>query len=123
MNCNKLSQGILFTILASVAAIGTPMARAQEKKEGRYLYVVAPGIRNYLEFGGAGILAFDIDNHHKFVKRIKTPASEAQKPENIKGVCACVRTKRLYFSTLTKLSCVDLLTEKTLCGKSPTQRL
>src|SRR2546423_4987171 len=93
-------------------------AHAQEKKQKRYLYVVTPGIRNYLEFGGAGILVFDIDNGHKFVKRIKTPASEEAKPLNIKGVCACAATKKLYFSTLTKLYCVDLLTEKTLWEKA-----
>ena len=89
-------------------------AHAQEKKAKRYLYVAAPGIRNYLEFGGAGILVFDIDNQHKVVKRIKTPASELDKPENIKGVCGCALTKRLYFSTPTKLYCMDLVSEKTL---------
>ena len=43
-------------------------AHVREKKQKRYLYVAVPGIRNYLEFGGAGILVFDIDNDHKFVK-------------------------------------------------------
>lgn len=111
--CLFLGMPILF-----LATFFTPIAGAQEKKDRRYLYVAAPGIRNYLEFGGAGILVFDIDNQHKFVKRIKTPASDAQKPENIKGVCACALTKRLYFTTLTKLYCVDLLTEKTLWEKA-----
>src|SRR5438128_2595116 len=112
MNRKNFSVGILLTVLAALCSVGTPTATAQEKKERHYLYVVAPGIRNYLEFGGAGILVFDIDNNHKYVKRIKTPASDVQKPENIKGVCACALTKRLYFSTLTKLYCIDLLTEK-----------
>src|SRR5438105_454026 len=92
-------------------------AHAQDKQK-RYLYVVTPGIRNYLEFGGAGIVVFDIDNNHKFVKRINTPASAEAKPLNIKGVCASAVTKRLYFSTLTKLYCVDLITEKTLWEKA-----
>ena len=56
---------------------------------GSRLYVAAPGIRNYLEFGGAGILVFDIDDGHSFVKRIATPDAPAGKPpENVKGVCA-----------------------------------
>jgi len=38
--------------------------------ERRLLYVAAPGIRDYLEYGGHGILVFDIDDGHKFVKRI-----------------------------------------------------
>jgi DNA-binding beta-propeller fold protein YncE len=101
-----------------VVLIGAATGRAQETKQKRYLYVAAPGIRNYLEFGGAGILVFDIDNEHKFVKRIKTPASDMMKPENIKGICGCAATKLLYFSTLTKLYCVDLLTEKTLWEKA-----
>ena len=38
-----------------------PRAKGSER---HFLYVAAPGIRNYLEFGGAGILVFDIDNGH-----------------------------------------------------------
>src|SRR5687768_3939175 len=96
---------ILITVV--MVLMGAVGAAAQDKKETRHLYVVAPGIRNYLEHGGAGILVFDIDNNHKFVKRIKTPASMEAKPINIKGVCASAVTKRLYFTTLTKLYCVD----------------
>ncbi len=76
------------------------------------MYVVCPGIRDYLEFGGAGILAFDIDNGHKFVKRIPTAASKLAKPRNIKGVVANALTKKLHFTTPESLSCVDLVTEK-----------
>jgi DNA-binding beta-propeller fold protein YncE len=82
--------------------------------DGRYLYVACPGIRNYLEFGGAGVLVFDIDGGHKFVKRIATPHSQAAKPDNVKGVCASAATGRLYFTTPRKLYCLDLTTEKTL---------
>lgn len=85
----------------------------------RYLYVVTPGIRNYLEFGGAGILVFDIDNGHKFVRRIATPASREAMPDNIKGVCACAATKRLYFTTRSKLYCLNLETDETLWEVSP----
>src|SRR5947199_306184 len=109
----------LGVFLAAIVLLGTPVGRARSAepadKERHFLYVVSPGIRNYLEFGGAGILVFDMDNGHKFVKRIQTPASAAPKPENIKGVCACAATKKLYFTTLTKLYCVDLVTAKTLC--------
>src|SRR5262249_4942468 len=104
--------------LFSVAIVLTTASIAHAQEQKRYLYVVAPGVRNYLEHGGAGILVFDIDNKHKFVKRIKTQASAEKKIENIKGVCANALTKRLYFSTLTKLYCVDLITEKTLWEKA-----
>lgn len=90
-----------------------------EEGPRRYLYVVCPGIRDYLEFGGAGILVFDIDDGHKFVKRIVTPASSEPKPDNIKGVCASPLTGKLYITTRSKLYCVDLLTDKTLWETTP----
>jgi DNA-binding beta-propeller fold protein YncE len=99
-------------LAASLAAPLAATARA-EAAVSRLLYVVCPGIRDYLEFGGAGILVFDIDNGHKFVKRIATTASEAKKPRNIKGVVANPHTKKLHFTTPESLFCVDLATDKT----------
>lgn len=87
-------------------------------EEGRRLYVVTPGIRDYLQFGGAGILVFDMDDGHKFLKRIPTTASQIEKPRNIKGVCASAVTGRIYFTTPEKLFCVDLRSEKTLWEKA-----
>src|SRR6516165_1878394 len=63
-----------------------PAATASDEKH--LLYVAAPGIRDDLQFGGAGILVFDINHDHRFLKRIPTPASEIAHPENIKGICA-----------------------------------
>lgn len=80
----------------------------------RYLYVVCPGIRDDLTVGGAGILVFDVDDGHRFVKRITTPASQEAKADNIKGVCAHAVNGKLYFTTRSKLYCVDLRTEETL---------
>ncbi len=95
------------------ASLVAPFASAGEPGVVRLLYVVCPGIRDYLEFGGAGILVFDIDAGHKFVKRIDTRASQLDKPRNIKGVVASAATKKLHFTTPESLFCVDLLTEKT----------
>jgi DNA-binding beta-propeller fold protein YncE len=91
---------------------------AESEQPRRYLYVAAPGIRNYLELGGAGILVFDIDRDYAFVKRIATPESRQEKPANMKGICASAATKRLYFSTPQKLYCIDLVSEKTLWEKA-----
>jgi len=119
----SLSIRNVLTALAVVFALSSlppggisPDLRAAEPNKGErhYLYVVAPGIRNLLEFGGAGILVFDMDNKHAFVRRIETPASQKEKPENIKGVCAHAASKRLYFTTLTRTYCMDLTTDKTL---------
>jgi DNA-binding beta-propeller fold protein YncE len=85
----------------------------------RYLYVAVPGIRDYLEFGGHGLLVFDIDNNHKFIKRIPTGGvNDAGKPLNVKGVCASAATKRLHISTIKTLQCIDLQSEKLLWEKS-----
>ncbi len=92
---------------------------ASAKDSKRLLYVAAPGIRDDLQYGGAGILVFDIDHDHRFVRRIETPASRIAKPENVKGICASAVTGRLYLSTLTKLYCIDLKTDKPIWEKSP----
>lgn len=107
----------IFVLLALLPPAGAQAQNAQPK-ERHFLYVAAPGIRNYLEFGGAGILVFDMDKEHRLVKRIPTPASKLAKPENIKGICACAATRKLYFTTLTKLYCLDLVTEKTVWEKA-----
>lgn len=86
---------------------------------GRYLYVAVPGIRNYLGYGGHGILVFDIDNGHKFVKRIKTQGLLANGiPSNVKGVAVSVTLNSIYVSTLQTLQRIDLTTEKVLWEKT-----
>lgn len=103
-------------LAASLAAPLATTARPQAKPS-RLLYVVCPGIRDYLEFGGAGVLVFDIDAGHKFVKRIPTTASTSAKPRNIKGVVASPATRKLHFTTPESLFCVDLESEKTEWAK------
>ena len=103
---------------ASLAHAWAEKPNPSEAADGRLLYVAAPGIRNDLQYGGAGILVFDMDHGHKFLRRIETPASQETQPDNIKGVCANAGTKKLYFTTTKKLYCVDLQTEKTLWEKA-----
>jgi DNA-binding beta-propeller fold protein YncE len=87
--------------------------------EQRLLYVASPGVRDDLQYGGHGVLVFDIDNGHKFVKRITAAGlNRAGKPMNVKGVCASARTGRLYVSTLQTLECFDLNTDKMLWEKT-----
>ncbi len=88
---------------------------SEEVKERRLLYVAVPGIRNYLEYGGHGLLVFDIDQGHRFVKRIATKGlGNDGKPLNVKGVCASAISGRIYISTTETLTCLDLVTEKIL---------
>ncbi|HTE28198.1 YncE family protein [Flavitalea sp.] len=87
-------------------------------KSNRYLYVAVPGIRNYLGYGGHGILVFDILNNHRFVKRIKTQGlREDGKPSNVKGVAVSVSLNSIYVSTLDKVQRIDLTSEKIIWEK------
>lgn len=99
--------------LAASLTAPTLTAFGVDQPVRRMLYVVCPGIRDYPEFGGAGVLVFDRDNDHKFVKRIGTSASKASTPRNIKGVVANPLTRKLHFTTPEKLYCVDLVSEET----------
>ncbi|MEO6786286.1 MAG: hypothetical protein ABI318_09160 [Chthoniobacteraceae bacterium] len=102
---------LLFLICALAALSPTHAAEG----ESRLLYVATPGIRNYLEWGGHGVLVFDMDHGHKFVKRIPFGGlDEKGVPRNVKGVCANAAAHRLFISTTHTLSCLDLVTEKVL---------
>jgi hypothetical protein len=110
----------LFAALLSIALALCPATTAAESRPGeqRRLYVAVPGIRNYLEFGGHGLLVFDIDNDHKFLKRIPTSGLDTEgKPLNVKGICASAATRRIYISTTRTVTCLDLVTEKILWEK------
>ncbi|MBI5775215.1 MAG: hypothetical protein HZA89_15940 [Verrucomicrobia bacterium] len=113
----------LLALLAGVSLFASlispcPAADANKTAEKRLLYVAVPGIRNYLEFGGHGVLVFDMDDGHKFVKRIPAAGLGANgKPLNVKGICASAATKRLYVGTTQTVTCFDLLTEKILWEK------
>jgi hypothetical protein len=79
------------------------------------LYVAVPGIRDEVQYGGTGILVFDIDHGHQFVRRIPVPALGDEKHRQpVKGICANAATGRLYVSTTKTLSCLDLESDKVL---------
>ncbi len=100
-----------------VGAVG--FAADDSPAQKRLLYVATPGIRNYLQYGGHGVLVFDINDGHRFIKRIPLAGlDEKGKPLNVKGICANAATKRLYVSTTRTLTALDLVTEKILWEKS-----
>jgi DNA-binding beta-propeller fold protein YncE len=102
--------------LALVMAAGQP--RASAAGEHHFLYVASPGIRNYLEYGGMGVLVYDMDNGHKFVKRIPTfEIPSGREAENVKGIAASAKTGRLYVTTFRRLAAFDLATDKLLWNK------
>jgi hypothetical protein len=85
------------------------------------LYVGSPGVQDIAKWGGHGVLVFDIDHDHRFVKRISLDGygtDDKGKVLNIKGVCASAVTGRFYVSTLRHLICIDLLTDAVLWQKT-----
>jgi DNA-binding beta-propeller fold protein YncE len=105
--------------VCSEALVAAARAAAAKSGPRRLLYVAVPGIRNYLERGGHGVLVFDVDHGHALVKRLPARGLGADgKPLNVKGVVASAATGRLYVSTLQFLTCFDLRTDKILWEKA-----
>jgi hypothetical protein len=110
-------------LINSSAATDTPAPGRDSADEGtgekKLLYVAEPGIRNYLEYGGHGVLVFDIGRGHRFVRRIPTRGVDEQGvPLNVKGICASAETGRFYVSTTRTLTAFDLRSDKVLWEKS-----
>src|SRR5450432_1402880 len=94
------------------------MASLAAAAEQHYLYVASPGTRNYVEYGGVGILVFDIDHGYKFVKRIPTwKVPEGKEPENVKGIAASAQTGRVYVTSLNRMIAIDAVTGRTIWDK------
>ena len=75
----------------------------------RYLYMSTP---DGAQAGGSGkgILVFDIDNDHRFVRRIEIPFMEG-----LRGFCGSMRNHAVYYSSTSRiLGAFDLETEKVL---------
>jgi hypothetical protein len=100
---------LLITAICFISSAYTPKKYPAAKTDDapaakRYLYVVTPGIRDYLGYGGHGILVFDIDNNHRFVKRITTKGFHPDgTPSNVKGVAVSVPLKSIFISTIESL--------------------
>jgi len=105
---------LVSALLATIAA--TRPARGAF--EHHFLYVAEPGIRNYVEYGGVGVLVYDIDAGYKFLRRIPSQQVPAgAQPENVKGIAASAATGRLYVTTIRRLMAFDLATDKKLWEK------
>ena len=108
-------RALVSTVLCSIAlvTVATQSNVPATVEERHFLYVASPGVRNYVEYGGVGVLVFDMDQGHKFVKRIPTfDVVEGMAPENVKGIAASADTKRLYITTPRRVAAIDLETEK-----------
>jgi DNA-binding beta-propeller fold protein YncE len=128
----RLGRGFAYIIHASdeggrvstwpSAASGAPAQRvaiaAVARDERHVLYVTVPGVRNYVEYGGMGVLVYDVTDSHRFVKRIPVfEAKDGVAPENIKGVALSAESDRLYVTTTRRMAALDLKTERVVWNR------
>ena len=103
---------------ASAAICGRALAGSSQAASKR-LYVAVPGIRDYLEYGGHGVLVFDASNDFKLLRRIPAGGKDDKgKPINVKGIAASAVTNRLYVSTIRTLQCFNLLNDRLMWEKA-----
>jgi hypothetical protein len=106
-------------LATGAAALALPAQLVRAATERHLLYIAEPGIRNYVSHGGVGVLVHDIGHGHRFVKRIPTwSVAAGEEPENVKGIAASARTGKLYVSTVKRVACIDLVSEKMVWDKS-----
>jgi DNA-binding beta-propeller fold protein YncE len=110
----------LVALLAAAASVRAERPQDTGDKERSFLYVAVPGIRNYVEFGGIGLVVFDRDDGYKFVKRIPTwPVLSGDQPENVKGIAASARDGRVYITTIKRIAAFDVVTETKVWESTP----
>jgi DNA-binding beta-propeller fold protein YncE len=110
---------LAFLALLAVTTSATPPGQRAAPHERHLLYVASPGTRNNTEYGGVGILVFDIDSGYRFVRRIATwPVAEGKPSENVKGIAASARTGRIYVTSLTHVIAIDAVSGKTIWDRS-----
>ncbi len=115
----KISAITAIFLGASLAVSLAQQPRPAAADTHHYLYVASPGTRNYVEYGGVGVLVYDIDQNYKFVKRIPTwKVPEGKEPENVKGIAASAKTGRVYVTSLNHMIAIDAVTGKVIWDKT-----
>ena len=96
-------------LLLFLASVSVTLLTAAESGLKRYLYLSTPD--GAQEGGsGKGILVFDIDDGHRFVRRIEIPFKEG-----LRGFCGNAKRHAVYYTTTNRrLGAFDLETERIL---------
>lgn len=100
------------TIFLSIASL-----TLGETPNGRFIYMSQPDGAQGVGRSGSGILIFDIDNGHKFVRRIDLPV--LQKSGGVRGFTGNAKTHCVYYSTHKNLlGCFDVEKDKVVWEKT-----
>jgi hypothetical protein len=96
---------VIFSLLA-VSSLS-----AAEPVVKHYLYMSTPDAAQQEGSSGDGVLIFNIDDGHRFVRRIDIPSFK----EGLRGFTPSAKNHCAYFSTTNRrLGCIDLETDKVL---------
>jgi hypothetical protein len=108
-------------LVTAASVLATPASLVRAATANRtLLYIAEPGIRNYVEYGGLGVLVYEVGDPYRFLRRIPTwDLAPGQVPDNVKGVAACARTGRLYVTNIRRLCCIDLTTDRLVWDIAP----
>jgi hypothetical protein len=99
---------LLLALLAAIVALAAP-GTAAEPETKRYLYLSTPDGAQTEGRSGTGILIFDIDGGHRFVRRIDLPIFR----EGLRGFTGSLETRCAYYSTTERrLGCFHLEKEE-----------
>ena len=99
-------------LLLLLVALSLLPLHAADTALKRYLYMSTPD-GSQPGGSGKGILVFDIDDGHRFVRRIEIPFKEG-----LRGFCGNARNHAVYYSSTSRvLGAFDLETEKVLWEK------
>jgi len=83
----------IFLAIATIGSSQTPKGTPGQTK--RYLYISTPdAAQDIYKAGLPGILVFDIDDGHKFVRRIPVPEFK----EGLRGFTPNLKTHSAFFS-------------------------
>src|SRR5436190_19215065 len=104
---------LAISILAILLSLAT-LASGQSQTK-RFLYISTPDAAQNNYKSGQGILVFDIDQGHKFVRRINIPEFQ----EGLRGFTGNLKTHSAYFSTSNhRVGAFDLEKERIVWDKT-----
>ena len=102
---------MLLSRLLLVALAAFTSVQAADSGLKRYLYMATPDGAQQEGASGAGVLVFDIDSGHQFVRRIDIPSLKG----GVRGFTPNAARHCAFYSTTSRLvGCLDLETDKVL---------
>ena len=99
----------------SLASLLLALSAGAASPDGHYLYLSTPDGAQAEGKSGNGIMVFDIDHDHRFVRRIEIPIFR----EGLRGFLGNLKRHAVFYTTTNqRMGCFDLETEQVLWEKT-----